>query len=663
MENLPIPRPSLCPRLACLAATGALLLPTVAVRTQTNPASPFGITALTAAPIYGPAQDTVGNPHITWRAFSGITSFRHPANGHDYAVGCASDGILIVDATANSGDGGPAVATAVNGSWWWIPETGWSPCSTSDQRTSGTYPITASNPLGKLMTTDTRNREAVAFVDNGTVWLYSANHFRSGIWILELPPPAAWPPSQSILEPTYSTWAFTPTTTGLEGRYPGVVGRTEVPDGTEVVHEYGGGHTISIDRAHRQVYVCGNHAIVPDWALPTQAGDFSSTMTVYDITSNPRTLAYRDTLRTTTSQSFGSWTAPASTHDVQILGRWCVVSCIDAAPGGGLAATNSFPCWILIDITNGWQGAATARMFASGVPPHSAWFDGRYLWGLNELNTLNLAIYDVEAPAEPVRIVASLDTPQAPSGFPAILHHIRAIGHTGFLAHYQDGVHVMDLRNGGLPASAPIGQRLLANLDTSPLTYPQSGTIPIFENKFQGVWDVATDFDTGIVCATQVGSPLGENAGVLVLRHDIGGVNRYWTETPFPPGAPSQGHAPRIALPESPPRTGQNLILIDENWSRYPNGVAVCYLGLTAPLVPTIDPHEFRWNMIPSTVLLQMVLVNPNIDATGQYPAGHCVVPIPPGFPVGLSIFCQIVAQEGSTRFAASRGTWFGVGG
>jgi hypothetical protein len=134
------------------------------------PAQTPGITTL-AGPIYGPPQDTVANPHTTWRAFSGIASFTHPQNGHDYVVGCASDGILLVDATANSGAGGPAVASAVDGRWLWIPETGWSVCTTQHVRTSGRYPVTPSNPFGNLMTTDTRNREAVAFVENGTVWL------------------------------------------------------------------------------------------------------------------------------------------------------------------------------------------------------------------------------------------------------------------------------------------------------------------------------------------------------------------------------------------------------------------------------------------------------------------------------------------------------------
>jgi len=471
--------------------------------------SPFGITSL-LGPVYGPPQDTTANPYITWRAYSGISSFTHPQNGHDYAVGCASDGILIVDVTANSVLGGPAVAAAVNGNWWWIPETGWSVTDILEQRTSGpTYPPSQNNPLGHLMTTDTRNREAVTFVQNGAVFLYSVNYLRPGIWVMELPPPSAWPASGSNLVPTFSAWSFVPSGPGATAA--GIVGATGYfPGGGSVVHQFGGGHTISIDKAHAQIYVCGNKATVPDWSLQNPIGQFGGTMMVYNIDPvNARSLTYLATLRTTTQQAFGSWTPPAATHDVQILGNWCVVSVLDAAPPGGIPgiSTSPFACWALINIANGWQGGASATMFSSlGFAPHSAWFDGRFLWGLIESTSFNLVIYDLQSPTSPPRIVASLNTPQAPVGRPAVLHHIRANGHTGFLAHYQDGLQVMDLSAGG--GAVSLEQQIIANLDTSPLDYPTNPLASPFENWFQGIWDVAADFDNGIVCATQVGSPL-----------------------------------------------------------------------------------------------------------------------------------------------------------
>jgi len=72
------------------------------------------------------------------------------------------------------------------------------------------------------------------------------------------------------------------------------------------------------------------------------------------------------------------------------------------------------------------------------------------------------------------------------------------------------------------------------------------------------------------------------------------------------------------------------------------------------------------WNVDPASVLVQAVIVNPDtdVDATGVvYPAGHCVLSIPPApWSLGWQIFCQIAVQDGGW-FAASRGTLFGVGG
>jgi hypothetical protein len=226
----------------------------------------------------------------------------------------------------------------------------------------------------------------------------------------------------------------------------------------------------------------------------------------------------------------GSW--PGATHEAFIVGDTLIVA--------ELVRNFQF-----FDIRFGWFNQQPYRTFVGpgNFVAHSCWSDGSWFWALNEGHVNNVVIENLTT--QPPAVVGTL-TGIGASGsgpIPAVVHQIRSPlvkgrgNLTGVLAHYQDGVQIVDL-------SAPPAMPILADLDTSLLIFPPQPTPNWFLDNFTGVWEVHVDQDSGLVYASQV------EDGLWILRADVALVNRYWSATStFPDGRvpPTRTSAPTAA--------------------------------------------------------------------------------------------------------------------
>jgi hypothetical protein len=273
-----------------------------------------------------------------------------------------------------------------------------------------------------------------------------------------------------------------------------------------------------------------------------------------------------------------------------------------------------------------------------------------------------------------------------PVGYlPSRIHYIRGVGRVGFVAHYNDGVDLVDLaaisdQSGTGWFTDSLG--VLGSYDTSyesdPLSYRYLNTsnqlvlpnqIQKTLDSFLGCWDVYPHQDSGLISAS-----CGQS-GFAVMQVREGVLNRFGQPTPFAAGSASPGRFPRLVLKSGPARQGRQLVICDGNKSEYAvvtGGVAVRYLyklryavadqfAIDNMYVPFSSPAP-----VPATGTMYLT------TAYVELPFSESDVVITAPLPTrGIPVFGQVVVQEqrllsgqwqSSGYWAASRGTWCGVG-
>jgi len=264
------------------------------------------------------------------------------------------------------------------------------------------------------------------------------------------------------------------------------------------------------------------------------------------------------------------------------------------------------------------------------------------------------------------------------------VHNLRGVGRTGFLAHYVDGISIVDLNDTGSPMQALYSYDT-TDLDRNVLANPNAAQALL--DGTLGAWDIFPHADSGLVYVSGGGRP-SPGAGVtelvqsLVFRVELGHLNRYWNATVFPSASSASGLFPRLVNPYGPPRAGKAFILLDENAPTYPLTSGGQDVGYRFTLLySTVEPLAQTLSWAPSfagcqfgsggTVDLALDLVSqPNSVWCIQNPINNATFVFPTVGVQGNRWFFQLIVEEmdlsgaspvGTGRFAASRGHWMGV--
>ncbi len=581
-----------------------------------------------------PEFPTAGScPYPRVSGLYAFTDDRNPVDPNDdreYMVACRSDGIFVIDGTADRTETFATILPTLpaNPDYLWIPENVIPlPGVPEESYLNGVPagPMYCPSPV-QFNSGHATNREAVVYHDRVTdhFFVYSISNLRQGVWVIELErDPAS---ATGMLRLVSQHWKPT---------FPQV------------------GHTIAIDAERGFLFVAT-----------------LSTMNVLSISlssGGPRTPQFL----------FAYYTRPgfneigSGPHDMMVRDDFLFVSCWTAG---------------VVDVFDMQQldrnNAANWRRVRRVQPPqinndplqpsyigavHSVWVDNDQtpptMYLLEENSRTNIDAADISGinyknnPPTPdlyrpssQHQVASLQglIPNPTSAPVAMVHHLRAEGRTGFLAHYTDGIDLVDLTN-------PSSMDVLASFDTTALT--QTAPAPWFLiDNFLGVWDVAPNQDSGLVFAS------GGREGAFVFRFNEGQLNRYWNVSPFPQNRRQPRTVyPRIVAPFGPPRAGRPFYIRDANYGRYKNPAQLrwsCYLSVSPPTGVIQDRQRgIKLNLDPNASLLLQ-------NAPGNDIFGFPAMPMLQGqkFFVQLVVEARDAASNlDASIYAASRGAWFGL--
>lgn len=573
-----------------------------------------------------------------WPRFSGLFAFTDPQDPADpnddreYMVACRSDGILLVDATPDRTPVAANVTPHVPAGFHreWIPENVLSlPGSPGEDYLNGvpTGPMYCPTPV-QFTTGHATNREVVAYHDRlaDRFFLYCISNLRDGLWVIELQRDPGSP--HGVLTHLRDAWL---------PLFPQV------------------GHTISIDPV-RGFLIVSTVATMNVLTIRPPLGSPSQPAFLFPYYTRP------------TFNEIGSGPHDALVHDGRLYVSCWTTSAVDVFDLASLDPGNPAAWRRVRRVVPPRIGNNPAlSTFVRAV--HSVWVDDLLvpptMWLLEENPGNNMDAADItginyeNSPPTPdvfqARTQQQLGNvagriPNKTNNPVAMVHHLRAEHRTGFLAHYTDGIDLVDISN-------PASLQILASYDTTALA--QNAPSPWFLiDHFLGVWDVAPNQDSGLVYAT------GGREGAFVFRVNQGHVNRYWNATPFGRGTYQRpGVHPRIVAPLGPPRASRPFVIRDGNYRHYSRpGMHrwTLYLTTRSPSVPFHDrQRKITLNVDPS----QSVVIH---NAPGVDVFGFMALPLMPG----QRLYAQMVVEEFDPRgnadasvWSASRGTWFGIAG
>ena len=215
------------------------------------------------------------------------------------------------------------------------------------------------------------------------------------------------------------------------------------------------------------------------------------------------------------------------------------------------------------------------------------------------------------------------------------MHSIEGLGSLGFVSHWTDGLHVLDLSSppGGLGNDYP----RLAVFDSSSLPFVALG---------DGAWDCHPHQPSGVIYLTD------SEGGLFLLRIDRGHVNRYG------PPLSNGTSVPRISAQLRPPRLGSIFVFRMDRLS--PNGLGFLSLSF----------GEETGYLAGSPLVLGGVTVLVDVATLSNFlffanSAGSASFPLPlPNLPslAGLKLFSQLFELLPNDVLASSQGSWFGLG-
>ncbi len=643
-----------------------------------RPAGPWGSA--------DPGQRPVGDPFVRQSGVFGFVDTMGTASPNDdreYFIACRGDGIHIIDATPRSGVfGGVAwsasaskVVLPASNPVEWIEETDWSYLLAGHPSYPGRpvpvgFPVAPQLPLSMnfaidqlangwngttylqansyapshpvfpypYTTKNATNREAVAWYDSASdKWfLYSTNTRRHGIWVI----PLRRNPTGGNLQPDPTSPSY-----WWDGS------SASPPVSPLLEHQ----HSIYIDSSRSQIWVCDDGqrrvrgiqilaggalsgTLVLDYALPLFTGNPHDAMPVGDrlfvvSAGSPDVRVFRLPIASATPTVLSSMLSPPSSGH----------SCYFDATGGAAAfwfvqeqaGTPAFP-------STGRNFERFAYVLGIGAAPDS--------WS-SQATTTHIV---------PVGFVSTNSD---------IVHHIRGIGRTGYLANYNDGVSLASL----VPTGSGAQPIVLGSYDTSPRSRPVAGSqAQQLLDQYDGCWDVHPGAPSGVLYAS------GGDVGALAFLIQQGHINRYWNATLFPAGAAAEGMYPRIASPYGPARFGSSYLIEDASAAHYPSansaGEPVTYRHTLFysggdPLAPTLAWVPPQVTVTPLTNSGELNL-DPNDPANPliafQNSPGKSTFFFPSLGATGQLWFAQLVVEElvhgvATGRWAASRGAWIGV--
>lgn len=272
------------------------------------------------------------------------------------------------------------------------------------------------------------------------------------------------------------------------------------------------------------------------------------------------------------------------------------------------------------------------------TPDEQTWFVS-YEGGANggqvagrDLGAVSVVLNNGTMPEPPVIGIYNL---LQPGQVQESMHSMRGQGLTGYVSHWMGGVHVIDLsRPQGPNANYP----LVASYDTS--------AIPPGYQVGDGVWDCYPHSDSGILYVND------SEEGLILLRVDVGHVNRYGAGT-------SNGNGvPRIEINNGPPRIDKTVEV--EVHGMLPNSIGVLAFGGSE------DPFYVS-TQTPLQVLGAPIYIDLNGANTPTVLSdadGKAMVPVVvPNVPqlIGVKLFSQAFELLVSLQLVSSRGTWFGI--
>lgn len=384
----------------------------------------------------------------------------------------------------------------------------------------------------------------------GQFWLYSVNTARDGMWVVPLVYASGVTPSTLVPDPAsagpnvneFGTWyaAVTVPAVGTQPPYP-----------TRVL---GSCHAIYLDQVRGAIYVVDDH---------------NRAVYCFDCASNPSNPTVGGGILVYDAQANNGGTP----HDAQPFGDYlCVTALNDRLTGEG--------CWVYpLPLPPNANNPACSRIYrptGARIAAHSTYLDVSTpaiqptLWIMSEDSQdadgrFGMAIHDFHGNVsgtygerldvnwiEPSGIGTS-HYQTLGNEFPICSpgHHLRGVGRTGFVAHYHDGLSLVDLSSD--PREDLDGWYRLQSLgtfDTSIGVHPWwSGPAGpglgwhgawYFVDDFSGTWDCYPYTDSGLVYAS-LGCTYENDSfqrqiltgGVLRVRQ--GHINRYWHAPPSRP--------------------------------------------------------------------------------------------------------------------------------
>jgi choice-of-anchor B domain-containing protein len=297
-----------------------------------------------------------------------------------------------------------------------------------------------------------------------------------GLWIVDITDPQR-PVNVGLVPGPNNLWrevksykAFAYVSTEASGHGLDIVDLTD-PSRPRKVQTWGGlagqAHTVSVDTARGLLYLNGGRfgsqsspgvqrvlGLEPDPGHPTEIATFGS---------------FQDLQRTYLHDSypFGTLLYGSAIYDGQVV-------VFDARDPARLTEITRFP--------------------TGGRFTHNAWptRDGRYIFTTDERTDRPVEGWDVTDPSRPRKVAEYLAAPGS------IAHNVMIDGDRLLIAHYTEGVHLLDVSNPERPS-------FLSSYDT----FPVSGA-----TGFHGTWAAYIFPGTNLIIASDI------EGGLFVLRHE-----------------------------------------------------------------------------------------------------------------------------------------------
>ncbi|MBK8097466.1 MAG: hypothetical protein IPK26_10180 [Planctomycetes bacterium] len=496
---------------------------------------------------------------------------------------------------------------------------------------------------------DTTNREVAAFQLSANEFaIYAVNKLRPGIWCLRVFRETSGPNAGllSIDTANLDTWV------------------TVTSNGNPI----GVGHHIVVDQQHKQLFIADDdHAQFRTFNL--SATNFASLTWVKDYPGFGNTSMGFHEGFLKNGKVWVSLAVPKAVH-------------VFSLPVTGASTPKA-------TITTAYAGGHSCYVDEAPFPlPH--------LWSLEEdadppgiRNNMERLRLDISG-GQSVEHIPFLGKAGYPYGTPghdaeaSLAHNMRGNGRTVFLAHYTDGISLVDISGGTtvVLASFDFVNASFPSPYTTwsvPTQFPSQAVKSIYVvlDNYRGAWDVVPYHDSGVVHVA------GGEKGAVSFRVNHGHLNRYWRSTPFQgtsgstPSA-SPGVFPRIIAPSGPVRAGVPVLLMDENRSRLaafsPSGKRVRYkwwLARAENVVPTLATRPWTHNGVTRDVDFNLDITQSfDFFANPSYGSDVFVLPATDVL-TGDTIFVQMFVEEeeevtpgnwqATGAWSASRGTWVGA--